>query len=95
MPLSNRNCLVKEHWKPPGILGRILMNIRDSANTDETQDMDEPESTVTHSSVTYMWKQYLNMKNVINVETYTVKLELDLSNGILKVPHPLNTRHLT
>ena len=36
IPLSNRNCLVKEQWKSFGILGRILMNIRESVNNEDT-----------------------------------------------------------
>ena len=45
IPLSNRNCLVKEQWKSFGILGRILMNIRESANNKEMQTGDDIEST--------------------------------------------------
>ena len=48
IPLSNRNCLVKEQWKSFGILGRILMNIRESVNNEDTQNMDDTESTVAH-----------------------------------------------
>ena len=48
IPLSNRNCLVKEQWKSFGILGRILMNIRESVNNEDTQNTDDTESTVTH-----------------------------------------------
>ena len=48
LPLSNRNCLVKEHWKSFRILGRILMNIRESANNEDTQIMDDTESTIAH-----------------------------------------------
>ena len=44
VPLSNRNCLVKEQWKSFGILGRILMNIRESANNEEMQTGDDRES---------------------------------------------------
>ena len=36
IPLSNRNCLVKEQWKSFGIIGRILMNIRESVNNEDT-----------------------------------------------------------
>ena len=48
IPLSNRNCLVKEQWKSFGILGRILMNIRESVNSEDTQNTDDTESTITH-----------------------------------------------
>ena len=48
IPLSNRNCLVKEQWKSFGILGRILMNIRESVKSEDTQNMDDTESTLTH-----------------------------------------------
>ena len=48
IPLSNRNCLVKEQWKSFGILGRILMNIRESVNNEDTQNTDDTESTVAH-----------------------------------------------
>ena len=46
--LSNRNCLVKEQWKSFGILGRILMNIRESASKDDTINNDDTESAVAH-----------------------------------------------
>ena len=48
IPLSNRNCLVKEHWKSIGILGRILMNIRESISNEEAQNMDEIGSSSTN-----------------------------------------------
>ena len=48
IPLSNRNCLVKEQWKSRGILGRILMNIREYANKEETENMDENECMMAH-----------------------------------------------
>ena len=48
IPLSNRNCLVKEQWKSFGILGRTLMNIRESVNNEETQNTDETDSTIAH-----------------------------------------------
>ena len=48
IPLSNRNCLVKERWKSFGILGRILMNIRESVNNEDTQNTDDTESTIAH-----------------------------------------------
>ena len=48
IPLSNRNCLVKEQWKSFRILGRILMNIRESVNSGDTQNMDDTKSTLTH-----------------------------------------------
>ena len=47
IPLSNRNCLVKEHWKSFGILGRIQMNIREFVNTEDAQATDDTESTIT------------------------------------------------
>ena len=40
VPLSNKSCLVKENWKSTGILGRILMNIRDSINNNEENSME-------------------------------------------------------
>ena len=40
IPLSNNSCLVKENWKSTGILGRMLMNIRDSIITSEENSME-------------------------------------------------------
>ena len=48
IPLSNRNCLVKEQWKSEGILGRILMKIRENACQEQTDNMDETDSTIVH-----------------------------------------------
>ena len=39
---------MKEQWKFFGILGRILMNIRESVNNDDTQNTDDTESTIAH-----------------------------------------------
>ena len=47
VPLSNRNCLVQEQWKSFGILGRILMNIRENAKNEEMQNDNCEESTST------------------------------------------------
>ena len=39
LPLSDKNCLVENKWKSVGILGRILMKIRDSLQ--ETTEYDD------------------------------------------------------
>ena len=48
IPLSNKNCHVKEQWKSFGILGRILMNIRKSASNDDTLNPDDTKSSIAH-----------------------------------------------
>ena len=44
--LSNKNCLVKDHWKSIGVLGRILMDIRENADSDELHDMGDSEANI-------------------------------------------------
>ena len=44
VPLSHKNCLVKESWKSIGILGRMLMNIRDSITNIEENSMEGDET---------------------------------------------------
>ena len=48
VPLSNRNCLIKEQWKSIGILGNILMSVRESARNIDTPKPDNTESTAAH-----------------------------------------------
>ena len=48
IPLSNRNCLVKEQWKSIGILGNILMGVRESARNDDITKPDDTEPTTAH-----------------------------------------------
>ena len=37
------------------------MNIRESVNNEETQNMDETDSTIAHWVIPYMWKHYPDM----------------------------------